>query len=409
MDEVKAIAGLGLPSARGIYSDPQRMLYEVAPDSAHRAASQRALSEVCEEISRMGEGSTLVEVHVHSALNSFASSELYLFSLVPLMSSGSFYGGVSEGEPVHVAVLANQPVSVQVESLISFMSQLVERQRLIGRQQAAQVPVEGLPEGLSQADTRGVGDVVDELRLGWQEAARRLARRASSAGIRLVVAYRPAFASGPDRLDARVPLLRRVYNEFDDVRDAIDRLVGVIAGRESRVSGRVPEEIRRRLQTSASLSGTAQHFAQAIRDALVFGNGYVAFTSVEPFGPYNLDPTSVDPTEEDLCRRNGRRIKPDAVHFTGLGQLETRLGLGLCELALSDLRRGDVFADAIRELERFIPSIPQASERVETYRRMAVEHNRQRRERFAKTVTAALPDFAVIPPDLYFEGRELLS
>lgn len=399
---------VGLPAARGVLADPQRPGYLADPDGAHLAASANALAGIAEAVTAsMPSSGTPVDVTVHTAVNSFASPLLYLFALAPVAEDGAFFSGVSESEPVHVAIVANQPVNLQVEATLSFLAQLLERQEqlkgIAGSDEFHQLDIQ-----MQAADAKGHAETSEGLRHGWAETARRLGARARQASIQLRVSYRPDFVQTVSQVERRGPLLRRAYNELGMVRESIDRITSMIAVRESRIEGG-SESIRRRLQLSYSLSGSPQYFAQAIRDSLVLGNGFIAFTDVEPFGPYNIHPEEVEPVADRAVRhRSSERIQDDVLHFTGMDQPTSLLGLGLCELALMDLRRRDAFSAAIRNMGQFVDRHPEATDQIRTYEEMARQHDEEWSARFERTLWSVVPSLEAPPPDLYFEGQERL-
>lgn len=359
-------------------------------------------------VTRARRGTLQLRVEWNHIINSFASPLLYLTPLTPIGDDGIAIDPFTETATLHILVVANQPAELQIETVLSSLAQLISRQEHLARLKEKDASFATLEADTAQADVAGEAEAIDTLRYGWRATAEQIARKAEQAGLGLEVSFEPAFASMATELKPRLPLLRRVYNEMDDVRALIDRMVAAIAARDSRVAGG-SESTRMFLQQRGSLMSMSQYFAQAVRDALVLGNGYVQFTEAEPLGAFNLRPEASEPPSSKhavhLIRKKGSR---SPLHFTGFEQPHTAVGLGVCELMLRDLRTRDVVNDAIDDMKRFAPTHREAADKVREYAELAAEQDRSRRGRVTELFGWWMDNAPEPPTDLYFDGQNLM-
>lgn len=396
---------LPLPAFEGAFDDPQSPAYQPSPGDSHLDRSQAALLELVDVVNAAAAGQTTLRVCLHSVINRFAQPLLFIFNL-ELIDDGRFADPENLDEPFHMAVVANQPVEVQVEATLDMLAQFIERQERVIEMRDSDEPIDAISARVAAADRVGHEQTVDELRYGWRSAARSTARGAADYDLSLQLSYEPRFLDSTEQTRTRFPLLRRAYNKFDDFRELVDRMVGAIAGRESRVAGG-PERARLWLQQRTAVSGTMQYFAQAMRDALVLGNGYVRFTDVEPIGAYNLRPEDAHPIDRFHARllRSGEAVDR-ALVFEGFEQPGTAVGLGLGELMLGSLRQHDVVERSIREASQYVGRVSQAAPYVDSLRRLAETQEIVRRQRVQELFGWWVDHAPPAPDGLYFTGQE---
>lgn len=399
---------LMLPAAQGVFSDPQHPGYLASPDDSHLERAGSAVEQLADVLNKARRGSPNLRVALHHVINSFADPLLYLFHLEALDEEGNPKDPIGTGDPVHIAIVANQPVELQLEAILGFLGQLIARQQHLSRLRERHESIAHLDAQMLSSDQVSETQVIDRLRYGWRATAEATVAKAEGLGFGLAVEYRPAFAPAADEIRHRLPRLRRVYNEMEDLRHLIDRIVGAIAGGESRVSGSA-ERMRLSLQQRTTVTGTMRNFAQAMRDALVLGNGYVRFTETEPLGAYNLRPDAAEPLASSSVRdlEAGNELS-GVLHFTGFEQPGTPVGLGVCELMLAYLTQRDVIGEAIRNMQRFSATQPEAAGLAAEYTALADRQERDRQDRLAALLGWWSKHVPVPADDLYFEGQSRL-
>ena len=152
-------------------------------------------------------------------------------------------------------------------------------------------------------------------------------------------AFRPAAAGVGHRLSH----LARVYDEVEPVRRTVDRIVAATLSHQvfdttlSAMAGRL----------GCLMESISHHqVSQAVRDALVLGNGYLAVFRETPPSLRNLRPDRVEPRpggELEVWTESGAQVlAPDQViHLTGFEQVGSSSGLAVTELFLPGLLRAD--------------------------------------------------------------------
>jgi hypothetical protein len=305
--------------------------------------------------------------------------------------------------------MVNQPAAVQTESIIIALSTLVARQDLIARIKVSKGEIAEIDRMAAETDDIAHNQIVDVLRHGWRAAAEMVARQALAADFVLRVKYEPVPVSTQQEVARRMPALRRAYNSLPIVREAIDRFVSSIAPRGHIVAPpEVPEAVRAFTQQELGLGSLRQYLAEALRDALVTGNGYVAYNTTAPFAVYNLRPDdALDAGNGMVAPQSGERAV-HALHLRGLEQPGSRYGLGILELAMSHVQQLDVFGASTALAHQVLAEPPLSNRRDWAIRtlnlaeRVEADGNQKLREVFSPMLTL-LPEPV---PNLYFEGRE---
>lgn len=405
-----AIERRPLPAQAELLADPQRPGYQIDPTTEHQARSAQALQELASELSCSKGERQPVKIKLHHLQNLFASVLLFGFHLQHITAEGAFDYDRPQENTVHYAVIVNQPVPVQLQSTVDFVSQFLERQSTIERHLSDRsANIRGLLAETNQADLDASARTIDELRFGWRESARRVAERAQSLALDISVEYSPNFLENHHDWKRRVPLLRYAYNQFQDFRSLIDRTVATIVTQRSRVEA--PEAIRKHLQQWSTVVSPEKYFAQALRDGLVLGNGYVAFQETEPVGVYALRPERHIPTSTNTAKEITEQTKShtEVLPFSGFHQPTSQLGIGFAELLLNHLAQHEAIQRAIQEAEQLhTTSAAEARRTVDEYRALAEDHESARRSRVEELLGWWRHHTPSPPERLYFEGQELM-
>jgi hypothetical protein len=385
------------------------------PSPARVAQSQQALSEVARAVNEASSRSqNLKPLNVvlgHLDHQGFLATNLQTFHLSPVNDDGTVDDPFTAEKPITFASIVNQPVAIQVESIITSMSKLVARQAQLKRVKSDNADVSEIDIAMAETDEIAHNQIVDVLRHGWRAAAEMLARQAGNAGFVLDVSYDHVLVGSREAVVQRMPALRRAYNSLPIARDAVDRFVSSIAPRGLIVAPpEVPEAVRAFAQQEMHLGFYRQYLAHALRDALVTGNGYLAFTSIPPFSVFNLRPDdAVDAGRGMVLPKTGEPAV-NALHLRGLDQPNSIHGLGILELALPNLQSADVFRESSLFAHKVLetPSLYDrhdwAHRTLRLAERVEADSDKRLREAFAPMLTL-LPEPV---PNLYFEGRERL-
>lgn len=382
------------------------------PSDARVAQSREALKGVASAMHAAApREKTLRDLAVvlsHADHQGFLNSQLHNFNLYPVAES-EVGDPFEAGLPVRFVVVVNQPVAVQIESVITALSMLVARQAKMASVQSGEVP--DIDRIAAETDEVAHNQVVDVLRHGWRAAAETVARQAVASGFALRVSYEQAAVAAREDVARRMQVLRRAYNELPIARDAVDRFVSAIAPRGQIVAGpEVPEAVRAFAQQELALGSIRQYLAEVLRDALVTGNGYLAFGRTAPVVAYALRPDTAVDLGDDMAAPGANSSPVRALHLRGLEQPGSRYGLGVLELALSRLQQSDVFS-ASASFARQVLATPSRAENhgwatrtLALCQRVNADGDRGLRQVLAPILTL-LPEPV---PDLYFEGRERL-
>ena len=384
------------------------------PSDARVAQSREALTGVASVIEaavpRDQPLRELVVVLSHADHQGFLNTRLHNFNLYPVDGSG--VGDPFEaGLPVRFVSVVNQPVAVQTEFVITALSTLVARQAKMASIRSGEAEVTDIDRIAAETDEIAHNQVVDVLRHGWRAAAETVARQAVAAGFALRVRYEQAAVAAREDVARRMPALRRAYNNLPIARDAVDRFVSAIAPRGQVVAGpEVPEAVRAFAQQELGLGSLQQYLAEVLRDALVTGNGYLAFGRAAPVAIYALPPdTAVDLGDGTAAREADSPAVP-ALHLRGLEQPGSRYGLGVLELALYRLQQSDIFSGSASFAKQVLETPSRSAKHDWATRTLALcerveaDGDRRLQDVFAPMLTL-LPEPV---PDLYFEGRDRL-
>jgi hypothetical protein len=327
--------GVALPSERYRISGIPEGLTSF-PDGAHISRAGEVLAELSsflQRLSRAG-GQDLAVRFCHALMPIGLPPNLFGFHVWSVDQEGHLIEPLGGDDELSFAVIINQPVELQLESAISFLYQLAQRQQAVAAVGSGEGDILNLPEQAVAADRAAAHEVAERFRYGWREAARGAVDALAAAGFSLSVRYEVDVFPRREDLDRRLTLLRRLYNEIEPVRRSIDRIVGTIGGRGGSVRGGT-EAIRGWTQQQLALLDIRRYANHALRDAEVCGNGYLVFNDYEPFAPYAGRPEDVRVGSRgvlELREEHGWVIpgKP-ILHVRGIDQIHSPYGMSMLE------------------------------------------------------------------------------
>lgn len=398
------------PAGRGIAG------FEVSPSDEHLLDSAKALTRVAEVVrDNSGDGISRPIRIGHLINNGFLS--LLVYGLPILEFENNSLVDLARSEvPLTYAVVVNQPIDVQVETTVSFLADFVSRQQYIAgvlknSDSAAMRRIDLTVRDISRLSQE---TVIDDLALGWEMSAARVARRASEIGWRLDVSYVDSLVSSYSAIAHRTPLLKRIYNTSEEVRNAVDGTVALIGTRDMKVVGGGSESLRSYLQQQLAVSSARRYINHAFRDALVTGNGYLAFRKDEPFSLYNLAPESVEVPSEGryvIHELDGSRhpATDEVLHIRGLRQPVLPYGLGVLEAFVGDYFQRQPFQDlnAAIPMDTSWRLIPENKRQLDEIGEQHGRILRAQNERFRQVLTFVPASIEPQNKDLYFPGFEL--
>ncbi len=300
------------------------------PSPGHVEAIRSQITELGELISSNEDRQMTIYVSMAES-SGYLSPDLFLFQVQELeqdlLPTDAWTVGV-----VHVSLVVNGPASLIVEAFLDWLMQLLSRREMVGAAMANGASYLDLETAAGSADTHAHAEAVDALQNGWRSAARLVQSRSSQAGISLKLMFEDEPVCSPAQAERIGTLCDWAYNSCAVVRGAVDGAVNMIASNPWKIHGSaLPASMARELEASMSILEIERFFAHASRDALVRGNGFLAFNQLEPIGAYCLDPTKVEIAGNDTFRvmnSSGRaeEVLDPVLHQRGLEYFGTRVG-----------------------------------------------------------------------------------
>jgi hypothetical protein len=351
-----------LPSVRFQADDPRPVGFVENADGPHLTAVGDALREVAAtvaEVTRDTEPALIVR---------FASVRymptlpfvLYSFHILSIGADGEFEDEIETGDEITYAFVANHALEVQREAAVLFLYDLVTRQDALRAFRADDTADVGdIDQVAAAADTRSKQAFRDGIRGGWASATRTIARTALAADLPLKVRYETDVLPTREDIVRRIPRLRDAYNTIDIAREAVDKTVSLIGGKDPRLSAvGLTQADEDKIQRQVSAMNLRLWISQTIRDAQVCGNGYAVTRELPDPGLHSLRPEEVEIVDTDtfLLVRNGTRqpIDGHVLHIPGIAQFDSPYGISILEPVLAELRTRKVFEDARRFAKRII-------------------------------------------------------
>lgn len=322
-------------------------------------------------------------------------------------------GDSSPEHPVIYAVVANHPVSVQIEHTLATLAMLIARQEVVSS--AVGEGMDRIDELTTQADARAFAAVRDTLRShGWHAAAEAIRTRSEAAGLPLIVSYSTVLMN-QSQLATRAPILRHIYNSLPTVREAVDKVAALVSQGMTMVGGG-SQEVGAFARNLLDIGLTRTYLAHLARDAFVCGNGYLSYGSAPDEDTQLLLPESVRAVErmkeglERVTTEDGN-IYGTVLHITGAEQQDSVYGLSVLEpfvevqlkrdLAMSLLKK----AAAYERLSAPEPYRSEANANVPLAQRILEWSDSRATELLGGPRTLHV----MVPADLYFTGHELLT
>lgn len=389
--------------------------FVVEPDEVHTRGAERALAELSEALTMHGEGTPLKICFTHFRHKQMLAHNLHGFFIREFDDEGRPLDPFEATQELRYAVVLNLPIELQRETALKFLNQMLYRQRRLKELQDIKASVHRIDLETARLDRKAVSEVADRERFGWLAACETIRLRSEEAGLNLLVTYEPDPIPARQQSVRRMPFLRRIYNEFVEVRTAVDKIVSLIGGTEPRiVAAGLPPAAREQLQQGAALHNVRRYTNQTTRDSFVTGNGYMAFLEQEPFGPFNLRPDEVEIEGENfyIWRDNRRTLVTESVaHFRGIDQVSSPYGLSLLEVFIETLQEFDVFRSAKADAERILGDSTVPEEAAEWARNTVALADRMQ-----VSIQNRIDTLLFLPKrlpsarsELYFPGQETLT
>ncbi|MGA9286408.1 MAG: hypothetical protein WBV85_13310 [Solirubrobacteraceae bacterium] len=408
-----------LPSVRFQADDPRPVGFVESADGAHIAAVESALREVAATVEEVTDD-TEPQLSVRFASVRYMPTLpflLYSFHILSIGADGQFEDEIEQGGEISYAIVANHALEVQREAAVLFLYDLVTRQvalRSYGEDDSADIA--DIDQVAAVADRKAKQEFRDAIRAGWASATRSIARDALAAGLPLRVRYETDVLPSRNDIVRRIPTLREAYNTIPIAREAVDKTVSLIGGKDPRITARgLTQADEAKIQRQVSAMNLRLWISQTTRDAQVCGNGYVVTREHPDPGLYNLRPEEVEIAGRDTfyLLRNGARepIEGHVLHIPGIEQFESPYGISILEPVLAELRTRRIFEDATRFAEKVI-----AEYGADSPHGLRVKHTVPLSERALIASDARLQQLLRYPRDwvkdardgLYFPGQELM-
>lgn len=386
------------------------------PGDHHEAQSREALARIASRVTGAPSGVPLSVTICHFRWDPLIARNLFGFHVYDVDSQGDWVDPYGDEGELRYAIALNQSVELQQEVTLIFLLQTAFRhlkQIELAEDREAFVSMD---LAMEQEDERAVRAIGDRLRYGWEAAADTVSRRIAEAGFRLKIRYVPDLLDGRDALRRRSPVLRRLYNDTPEARIVIDKMVAMIGRDDPRMAAVAggSSETRDWLQQLNRLWRVRQYLNHCLRDAEILGNGYLAYSTTEPLGVFNLRPESV------LLDKGGRvtacegvtEFDPSSVtHMRGSRQMESPYGVSVLEPVLPTLKSLDDVRQMRQLAEAIVASRRGSSETLASARgslELVERMEKVRLKRIRDILWYPLNRLPDPPPSLYFEGQTAL-
>lgn len=275
----------------------------------------------------------------------------------------------SEQRPILFAINGDQPGGVQVNAFLSSVLSTLHRQSVL---ESVRTDRTELAPGFS---TR-VGELDESARAESERLIRAshvaghvgpIVERLTNFGWNLKFKFRVTLREGLDDVRAAMRFFGAAYNEFEAVRDVIDKFAYTVAGAGWHVVGGVSEEVRTFLESRLRSMNMAQMLAQLTRDAQLLGTGCMVFTTSSDVAARLIKPTRMkvegwSPSSSDgrvIDEATGRSWElSEALLDRGVNQENSPYGLSILEPAMPSIY-------AIQSMERVVAQLQEMKRKVE--------------------------------------------
>jgi hypothetical protein len=355
-----------LPSVEFEPDNPRPLGFVSDVTSSHLHAVGEALAGVGEVVAEVtGEHEPTLRVRFSSVrYMPTMPFVLYSFHIARVDDAGQFSDEATDGQEITYALVANHAVEVQRESALLFLYDLVFRQeamrQMMQQTDAPKIQIDALVAG---AVRQARNEFRDRIHGGWLQGARSIAQRAVAADLPLAVRYEVDVLPTRQDVVGRMPHLRAAYNDIAIARDAIDKQVSMIGGRDPRISAPgLTQGDEDKVQRHIASLGLRQWISQTTRDALVCGNGYMVTAAEAEPTLYALRPETVEilgPDKFAVLRDGTRQSVTDHVlAVRGIEQFKSPYGISLLEPVLGQYRIRRIFTEATALAQRILATLP---------------------------------------------------
>jgi hypothetical protein len=353
----------------------------------------------------------------HIDHGAFLNLSLRSIAMLEVDKQGLLLDAAGSGEVV-VAMVVNQPISLQITTLLEFLGAYLARQDLTSEMRSGGRDIGDVDALALSADAHAAQQVQDDLRSGsWEQAARRLADRARNDGFSLEIRFAEPLLEKHE-LDVRVPLLRRVYNTQSTVREAVDRVAGISLSLHLEGDD-LPPDIFRRMEAQLDLGSMKRFSAHLLRDAFVCGNGYLAFGTGEQSPMRLLLPEFVRHVGKDRyeVRDNAATeympVEGQVLHLPGAKQVGSDYGLSLLEPFLQISATNETMEGVVQDAALLQPP-PGRVEEASAWLKQVIELRERTfsdsAERIVTLLGGSTRSFVdPLAEDLYFPGLQQMA
>ncbi|MDC8973171.1 hypothetical protein [Mycobacterium marinum] len=405
-----------------------RELYRTVT-SSHVSASSDALTSLASHISagtspddgdcqhvRLGlyEHGAFLNPILHGFVLYFATGEaepqrkIPLLDALPPAHSLFIPTATNQERPLTYAIVANNPVEIQIKHTLATLARLIARRTLTARILNDGV-VENLPQLAEESDLKSDNQIADTMRSeGWIGAAQLVAARAEASGMPLHVSFATSLMTR-EQIANQAPILRRVYNDSPVIRESIDK-VSILLSRGMTVSGGPTQRAVSFVRDYVDIGLIQNYLAHLARDAHVCGNGYLSFGAIPDQGVRLLLPekVTIDNNAFYFEDRNQRTdIHANVCHIRGADQQQSAYGLSVLEPFVGLQLEREQWATRVATAAAW--DTPEVPRREREYAAMmgqlgeAFLASYDHRCRHILGAPAAMD--IEIPPDLYFSGH----
>lgn len=399
-----------LPAARQPEGAATVSGYETAPSEAHLRALSSMLADLSDRLTTTSASHRKAVKRVRLTLTALPlglPTNFFYFPLTEVDDDGEprLLGNADE---VTAVLIANQPLPLVREVVLRFFIDLIERSGPVQDVAEGRRDLGDLPSMISASEAETGLVAWESLADDWTRAIEVVKARAAANGFTLSVRHTASMFAHRDDLTRRIPALKRLYRQEPRVRRWVDHIVASSSPGELVVRGG-HEGIRLKIQQQTALTAIPQMLAQAVRDAYVCGNGFVAPEMVGlDMGARCYRPETTEVLPDGSISTPGpdgaqHKIDGPVMHLRGAEQLDSSYGVSALEPFLNILEERRVIAES-RALQAATPAhLQDRFERADAVSGL-MEQALEQRILDLTGVIEQLP--RQIPPDLYLAGSE---
>ncbi|MET7806876.1 hypothetical protein [Micromonospora chersina] len=317
----------------------------------------------------------------------------------------------SSDDPFTYAIVANSSVDLQVNVALTALASLLSRGEVAERLLESQ-SVENLGKEIENSDQHARQSIADAVRIrGWRAAATEIRDRSRVANRPIVAAFgNPIFDS--EQLAARVPAMRRVYNENDAIRLAIDK-VATLMSQGMTIVGPGTDQVMRMSLDMLDVGAVRTFLAHLSRDAFVCGNGYLSFGQPPESALRLIAPEGARLNDSgNSVQEPGSTGWTRVLHIRGAEQVGSKYGLGMLEPFIAQIAQRDALirklyaADCLLRWDR---TPPWAKALAETDKKAVPQLIRTVESQMQAALGSVTEGLTEPPQELFFPGHERME